>query len=162
MDLVGQSRSSWAGVPVRFVRPHRLRDHHGGTRTHASKSTVHERGRSTTITTVCRMLQPRPHRLQSAPATTHDPPERTLVSPTLVQTTTLLLRREELLLPTTRLLIGRWVVRRLVAASRLAGARVVLALCSLAGGNALCSSSEWSFDPRRRRLRPRPQPKTRA
>ena len=39
---------------------------------------------------------------------------------TLVPTTTLLLFRREGLLPATRLLIGRWVVRRLVAASRLA------------------------------------------
>ena len=42
------------------------------------------------------------------------------------------------------------------------GARVVFALRSLAGENALCPSSERSFDPNRRRLCPHPQPKTRA
>ena len=41
------------------------------------------------------------------------------------------------------------------------GARMVLTLHSLAGGNGPCPSSEWSLDPKRWRLHSRSQPKTR-
>ena len=62
-----------------------------------------------------------------------------------------------------RLLIGRGVVRLLVVSLPIGwGASVVLALHSLAGGNGPCPSLERSLDPKRRRLRPRPQPKTRG
>ena len=66
-----------------------------------------------------RPLQPRPR--PSAERNRHDP---CLPNSLPDNHSTLLLRREGLVLPATRLLIGRWVVRRLVAASRLAGARV--------------------------------------
>ena len=128
MDLVGLSRSSRTVVPVRFVRPHRLRS-----------TTV---GLEPTTTTVCRALVdnhslaldarfemselkcPFPQKISRTP--TGCLANATIsVCRTLVPTTTLLLFwREGLLLPATHLLIGRWVVRRLVAASRLAGARV--------------------------------------
>ena len=42
------------------------------------------------------------------------------------------------------------------------GMRVMLTLRSLAGGNGPRPSLERSLDPKRRRLRPRPQPKTRG
>ena len=63
---------------------------------------------------------------------------------------------------TSRPLIGQGVVGRLVVILPIGwGTRVVLALCSLAGGNGPCPSLGRSLDPKRRRLRPRPQPKTR-
>ena len=120
LDAVGLFDRAGPGYLSCLVRSHRLEpprwDSNPRPRPSAERSsTTRDRAAIATIT-VCRTLvQTTTDRAAIATIT---------VSRTLVQTTTLLLRRKELLLPATRLLIGRWVVRRLVAASRLAGARV--------------------------------------